>query len=138
MKSFEYAAPKSLKEAVTLLSDTWGRTEILAGGTDLVTSLKQRITEPARVVSLKNLKELRGIEAKRGGLEIGATTTLAGLIEHRDVRKHFPSIVTAIEGIGSPQMLNAGTVGGDPAVMRDNLQRLFERRLRKPVRAHVE
>ena len=113
MKSFEYAAPKSLKEAVTLLSDDWGRTEILAGGTDLVTSLKQRITQPNRVVSLKNLKEIRGIDGKRGGLEIGAMTTLADLIDNRDVQKHFPSLVTAVEGIGSPQIVNVGTVGGD-------------------------
>ena len=113
MKSFEYAAPKSLKEAVALLSDTWGRTEILAGGTDLVTSLKQRVTRPARVVSLRNIKELKGIKAGRGGLAIGATTTLAELVDNKDARKNFPSLVAAVEGIGSPQILSVGTVGGD-------------------------
>ena len=51
MKSFEYAAPKTVKEATALLSDKWGETEILAGGTDLITSLKQEITAPKRVVS---------------------------------------------------------------------------------------
>jgi xanthine dehydrogenase YagS FAD-binding subunit len=113
MKSFEYAAPKNLKEAVALLSDTWGRTEILAGGTDLVTSLKQRVTQPTRVISLRNIKELKGIKAKRGGLAIGATTTLAELVENKEARKNFPSLVTAAEGIGSPQILSTGTVGGD-------------------------
>lgn len=113
MNSFEYAAPKTLKEAVSLLSDTWGRTEILAGGTDLVTSLKQQVTKPNRVVSLRNIKELSGINDKRGGVAIGATTTLAELIENKDIKKEFPSLVTAVEGIGSPQILSAGTVGGD-------------------------
>jgi xanthine dehydrogenase YagS FAD-binding subunit len=113
MKSFEYAAPKNLKDAVAQLSDTWGRAEILAGGTDLVTSLKQRITQPERVVSLKNLKELKGIKSKRGGLAIGSMTTLGDLAENKDVRKNFPSLITAVEGIGSPQILAAGTVGGD-------------------------
>jgi len=113
MKSFEYAAPKSLKEAVALLSDTWGKTEVLAGGTDLVTSLKQRITRPGRVVSLRNIKELRGIKSRRGGVAIGATVTLAELIDDKDIRKNFPSLVAAVEGIGSPQILSAGTVGGD-------------------------
>jgi xanthine dehydrogenase YagS FAD-binding subunit len=113
MKSFEYAAPKTLKEAVALLSDTWGKTEILAGGTDLVTSLKQRVTQPSRVVSLRNIKELGDIKSKRGGVAIGATTTLAELIDDKDIRKNFPSLVTAAEGIGSPQILSAGTVGGD-------------------------
>jgi len=113
MNSFEYAAPKTLKEAVSLLSDTWGRTEILAGGTDLVTSLKQQVTKPNRVVSLRNIKELSGINDKRGGVAVGATTTLAELIENKDIKKEFPSLVTAVEGIGSPQILSVGTVGGD-------------------------
>jgi len=113
MKSFEYAAPKTLKDALALLNDTWGGTEVLAGGTDLVTSLKQRITQPTRVVSLKNIKELKGIKSKRGGVAIGATATLAELVENKDVQKNFPSLITAAEGIGSPQILAVGTVGGD-------------------------
>jgi len=113
MKSFEYAAPKTLKEAVALLSDSWGRSEVLAGGTDLVTSLKQRISQPNRVVSLRNIKELKGIKPKRGGLAIGATTTLADFIDDAEIRKNFPALVTAAQNIGSPQILHAGTVGGD-------------------------
>src|SRR5262245_37453484 len=113
MKSFAYAAPKNLKEATALLSDTWGKTEILAGGTDLITSLKQHLTEPERVVSLKNIKELNGIDKKRGGLTIGAMTTLGELIENSDVKKQFPSLVTAATGVGSPQLWSVGTVGGD-------------------------
>jgi xanthine dehydrogenase YagS FAD-binding subunit len=96
-----------------LLSEAWGKTEILAGGTDLVTALKQGITHPDRVVSLRNIKELRGVRAKGGALLIGATTTLAELAEHADVKRQFPSITEAIRGVGSPQLLNIGTVGGD-------------------------
>jgi xanthine dehydrogenase YagS FAD-binding subunit len=113
MKSFEYAAPKTLKEATSLLADTWGKTELLAGGTDLVTALKQGVTQPERVISLKHLKELKGVHAKREEIVIGATTTLIEFIEHRDVQKHFPSLVAAAEGVGSAQMLSVGTVGGD-------------------------
>jgi CO/xanthine dehydrogenase FAD-binding subunit len=105
MKSFEYAAPKTLKEATALLADAWGKTEILAGGTDLVTSLKQRITQPERLVSLKNIKDLKGIEKERRGLRIGATTTLNELIGNEEVQKNFPAIVTAVSGVGSPQIL---------------------------------
>ena len=88
MKSFEYSAPKSVKEATALLNETWGETEILAGGTDLVTSLKQNITTPKRVVSLKNIPELRGIKAE-GGLfgfprgRIGPVAVVAILREDR-------------------------------------------------------
>jgi xanthine dehydrogenase YagS FAD-binding subunit len=113
MKSFEYAAPSTLKEATALLGDTWGRTEIMAGGTDLVTSLKQRITQPERVVSLRKIKELKGVDTKGSEIRVGAMTTLGEFAENKDVRKHFPSLVTAVEGIGSAQLLSVGTVGGD-------------------------
>ena len=113
MKSFEYAAPKTLKEATALLSDKWGDTEILAGGTDLITSLKQNITAPKRVVSLKNIPALRGIKVEKNTVTIGAMTSLAELAANADVQKHFPALVTAIKNIGGAQMLNMGTVGGD-------------------------
>ncbi len=113
MKSFEYATPASLEEAASLLADTWGQTEILAGGTDLVTSLKQNITAPKRVVSLKNITALKGIKAESKSIRIGAMTTLADFTGHAEIKKHFPALVTAVKNIGSPQILNVGTVGGD-------------------------
>jgi len=113
MKSFEYAAPRTLKEAAALLSDEWGETEILAGGTDLVTSLKQHITGPKRVVSLRNISEIKGIEIEKKGVRIGAMTTLAELAGDRNVKEHFPSLVAAAIGVGSPQIMSVGTVGGD-------------------------
>ena len=113
MTPFEYSAPSTLKEAGALLSDKWGETEILAGGTDLLTSLKQGITSPKRVVSLKNIQELKGISEEKGTLRIGAMTTLGELVENAAVKKNFPSLITAAEGIGSPQLLSVGTVGGD-------------------------
>ena len=70
MNSFEYAAPKNLKEATALLGEKWGEVEILAGGTDLVSSLKQHIVQPKRVVSLKNISDLRGIKAGKGVIRI--------------------------------------------------------------------
>ena len=112
MKSFEYAAPKSLKEATALLSDSWGKTEILAGGTDLVTSLKQRLTRPDRVVSLRNVAELRGIEGAGGGVHIGAMTTLGEVAGHTALKQHS-ALVAAAQGVVSPQLLSVGTVGGD-------------------------
>ena len=113
MKSFEYVAPKTLKDAVALLDQSWGKTEILAGGTDLVTLLKQNIATPDRVVSLKNIAELKGIKSDRAGVRIGATTTLREMVEHSAIKEQFPALVTAANGIGSAQMLSAGTVGGD-------------------------
>lgn len=113
MKAFEYANPDSIEKAVGLLSKIWGDTEVLAGGTDLLTCMKQDVTRPSRVVSLNNIKGLGGISVKGGALEIGATTTMAELLANKDVQKNFPALVTVTENIGSQQMLNMGTVGGD-------------------------
>src|SRR5204863_9427381 len=112
MKSFEYAATKTMKESAELLGDKWGETEILAGGTALVTSRKQNITEPKRVVSLRNIAELKGVEIEQKGLRIGAMTTLAELAGNKNVKEHFPALVAAANGIGSPQLMSVGTVGG--------------------------
>jgi len=113
MKPFEYAAPRNLKDATELLAAKWGETEILAGGTDLVTCLKQGLTAPNRVVSLKNVAELKGIKSEGGELRIGATTTLAELIANKTVVENFPALVSAAKGIGAAQILAVGTVGGD-------------------------
>ena len=121
MKSFAYAAPQSIEEATALLSDKWGLTEILAGGTDLVTCLKQRITQPERVVSLRNVAQLKGIGLTRvenlgianTTLRFGAMTTLAELANSQDAQSHFPSLTAAVRGIGAEQILSIGTVGGD-------------------------
>src|SRR5437868_5480813 len=100
MNSFEYASPTDLETAIGMLDSKFGETEILAGGTDLVTSLKQGITSPKRLVNLKGISKLKGINAKSDAIEIGATTPLVDVLEHDRVRKEFPSIVQAIEGIG--------------------------------------
>jgi len=113
MKSFEYAAPKTAKEAADMLADTWGKTEILAGGTDLVTSLKQGITAPDRVVSLKNVADLRGVKASSSGARIGAMATLGEVAENKAIQQYFPALATAAKSVGSPQLLAMGTVGGD-------------------------
>ncbi|MBI4559058.1 MAG: FAD binding domain-containing protein [Candidatus Hydrogenedentes bacterium] len=113
MNSFEYANPNTVEEAVALLASEWDETEVLAGGTDLVTSMKQWVAAPKRVVSLKNIKDLQGIEADEKQVRIGAMATLAELIENEHIQKHYPALITAARGVGSSQIINQGTVGGD-------------------------
>ena len=76
MRDFAYATPSTIEEAVALLSEKWGEAEIMAGGTDLVTCLKQGLTSPARVVSLKGIAGLSGISTEGDSIKIGATTKL--------------------------------------------------------------
>ncbi len=114
MQAFEYASPISEKEAVKLLANEWGQTDVLAGGTDLISLMKDYISTPSRVVSLKHIKELRGIEYKPAtGLRLGAMVTLQELIDSPQVRQHYPALVEAAEGVSSQQIRAMGTVGGD-------------------------
>jgi xanthine dehydrogenase YagS FAD-binding subunit len=113
MQAFDYSNPKTLAEATKLLSNKWGEADILAGGTDEISLMKDYIHTPSRVVNIKNIKELGGISKASGGLRIGAIVTLDELVNSGDVRKMFPSLHQAALGVSSPQIRNMGTVGGD-------------------------
>jgi xanthine dehydrogenase YagS FAD-binding subunit len=114
MEAFEYASPTSKEEAVRLLATEWGQTEILAGGTDLLSLMKDYVAKPHRLVSLQSVKGLGGIEYKpSSGLRLGAMATLGELIDDAAVRRHYPALVEAAEGVASEQIRSMGTVGGD-------------------------
>ena len=112
MRAFEYANPSTVAEAVELLAGVDALP--LGGGTDLLSLMKDDLVTPARLVNLKSIPELHGIEvAGDGGLRIGATTTLDTLVAHETVASTYPSLVQAADGIRSPQLHSMGTVGGE-------------------------
>src|SRR6195256_2733824 len=113
MQAFEYANPTTLQEALGLLGKSWGETDVLAGGTDLISLMKEYLATPKRVVNIKGVKELGGIQNSKTGLRIGATVTIDELLENAEVRKNFPALTAAARGVASPQIRNMGTVGGD-------------------------
>lgn len=113
MQAFEYANPKTVKEAVALLAANWGEVDVLAGGTDLLSLMKDGVHTPKRIVNIKGIKELAGIQKTAGGLRIGALVTLDQLLASPLVRAEYPSLMAAAHGVASPQIRNMGTVGGD-------------------------
>ncbi|HZU34383.1 MAG TPA: xanthine dehydrogenase family protein subunit M [Gemmataceae bacterium] len=115
MKNFTYYRPTTVKQAVGLLDDKWGRTELLAGGTDLLDLQKQYVAQPEKVVSLGGLERsgIRMAGGNEGGLAIGAATTLAEIAEAEAVRKAFPALAEAAGRIGGAQIRNMGTLGGN-------------------------
>jgi xanthine dehydrogenase YagS FAD-binding subunit len=114
MRAFEYASPTTKEQAAALLGTAWGEREVLAGGTDLLSLMKDFVVEPKRLVSLKEVKELQGIKfSSSSGLRIGALVTLQELLDHAAVRKEYPSLQQAADGVTSPQIRAVGTVGGD-------------------------
>ncbi|MBM3765294.1 MAG: xanthine dehydrogenase family protein subunit M [Acidobacteria bacterium] len=113
MQAFEYGNPTTLKDAFGLLGGNWSDAEILAGGTDILSLMKDYITSPKRVVNIKGIKELGGIARKGGNVRIGATVTLDDLASNAVIRASFPSLTQAALGVASPQIRNMGTVAGD-------------------------
>jgi xanthine dehydrogenase YagS FAD-binding subunit len=113
MNSFEYANPATIQEAVGLLGAKWGQADVLAGGTDQVSLMKDYLHTPKRVVNIKNIKELEGISKTADGLRIGALVTMDELAKNADVRGEYKSLADAAAGIPSPQIRHMGTVGGD-------------------------
>jgi xanthine dehydrogenase YagS FAD-binding subunit len=113
MQPFEYASPETKEQAVSLLGAAWGSVEILAGGTDLLSLMKDDVVHPRRLVNIKEVKDLRGVTTNPGGLEIGALTTLGELADNVNVAKDYPALAEAIHEAASPQIRNRATLGGN-------------------------
>jgi len=113
MRQFEYASPTTLHDALALLGSQWGEADVLAGGTDQISLMKDFLHTPKRVVNIKGIKELGGIRTSGQGLRIGATVTFDELASNQAVHSEYPSLVNAVMGVSSPQIRNMGTVGGD-------------------------
>ena len=103
----------TLDPRVTLLDKRWEDAKLLAGGTDLLSLLKDNVQTPQRIVNLKGVKELEGVSKTAAGLRIGALVTLDELASNADVKAAYPALVTAALGVASPQIRNLGAVGGD-------------------------
>jgi xanthine dehydrogenase YagS FAD-binding subunit len=112
MQNFAYASPSSLNEAIGLLDAKWGQTAILAGGTDLLSLMKDGGDDSSRVVNIKGIGELHHIQDENGGVLIAALVSFDQLLGS-NVPSHFPAIGEAARGVSSPQIRNMGTVGGD-------------------------
>ncbi|MCI0641107.1 MAG: FAD binding domain-containing protein [Gemmataceae bacterium] len=113
MKNFTYFRPTTPEQAVALLENRWGNTELLAGGTDLHDLQKEYVAQPARVVSLSGVNALAGIRVEEKSVRIGAGAKLADIANHAELKRLFPSLTDAADQIGGPQIRNMGTLGGN-------------------------
>ncbi len=115
MHSFDLFAPASVEEAAQLLDrhgkDAW----IVAGGKDSFDWFKDRHKRPQAVVDISGLAELRGIRDRGDHVSIGAATTLTEIEESKALQDKFPLLTAAAAKVASPQIRNAGTIGGNVA-----------------------
>jgi carbon-monoxide dehydrogenase medium subunit len=114
MAEFTYKRPRSLREALGLLNKNKAQARVFAGGTDLVLQMKERLLMPLVVVDVKNLPDCNRLEwSKGGGLRLGAAVPLSKLLSSEVLPKEFGLLRQACSVIGSAQVKNRATVGGN-------------------------
>jgi CO/xanthine dehydrogenase FAD-binding subunit len=111
VRRFDYAAPTALKEACQLLAST-PDSRVLAGGTDLLIQMKERGRRVPLLVSLRWVDELSSLKTN-GQLEIGSMVTCGEIAWSADVKKAYPGLVDGADLVGSVQIRNKGTIGGN-------------------------
>ena len=113
MPAFELFQPATVEDTLRLLGRYREEAWVMAGGLDTFDWLKDRIKRPKVVVDLSQVKELSGIRAVEGGLEIGTMTTLTEVLRHPIVREKYSILSQGAEAAASPQIRNQGTIGGN-------------------------
>ncbi len=109
-----YFAPKNEKEALELLRDLGPDARMLAGGTDLFPAMREKGVQAKSLIDIKGLADFQGVQTINGsGLSIGAATPLHEIEMNRAVRERFSVLREAVEAIGSFQVRNRGTIGGN-------------------------
>jgi len=113
MHRFEYFAPTSLDEALSLLKARGDGVKLLAGGTDLLVQMKEAGRHPSAVVSLHALPELRSIDANGGGLRLGAGVDMWTIATNGEILRRYTALAEGAGVLGSIQTRNMATVGGN-------------------------
>ncbi len=110
---FDYKSPSSIEEAIQLLWQADGKAKLIAGGTDLVIGLRNGDQNPWLVIDVTGIEELRRIEETDGTISIGAAVTHSEIASSPLIDKWAKVLADAVSEIGSPQIRNLGTIGGN-------------------------
>jgi 4-hydroxybenzoyl-CoA reductase subunit beta len=124
LPQFKLLRPRTVEEAVSLLAKCTDRVatgdspahniRIVAGGTDLIPSMRQKLFEPQYVLDIRHIAELKGIREQQGsGVEIGALTSLTNIERSDLLRRRYPVLTEAAATVASPLLRNMGTLGGN-------------------------
>jgi carbon-monoxide dehydrogenase medium subunit len=113
VNKFDYLTPTSISEAISLHESYGDQAKYIAGGTDVMVKIKEGKISPQYVISLRHLQGLDHIIYEKGELTIGAMVTHRMLELSPTIRKEFPILIDAVENIGSVQIRNVATIGGN-------------------------
>lgn len=111
---FKFIAPESTLDAVKLMDQYKDRAKILAGGTDLIPSMKNKLFEPEVLISLNNIPDLKKIHFDpKAGLTLGGLVSLTEVGHHDVIKENYPVLAEAAKKIATPLLQNKGTIGGN-------------------------
>jgi 4-hydroxybenzoyl-CoA reductase subunit beta len=114
LSEFKLLRPRTLDEALSHLAKHGGNTRLLAGGTDIIPSMRQKLFEPQYLLDIRHIAELKGIRTQPNrDVEIGALTTLSAIEKSSLLRSQYPVLTEAAATIASPVLRNMGTIGGN-------------------------
>ncbi len=115
MPKFEYVRPNTLEEAILLLNDPNFSNRLIAGGTDILVYLYHEEPNFNRVIDISQLQDLKNIQKKDSQVTIGAGVTYTEAIKSDILNREVPFLVMACKSVGSPQIRNVATIGGNVA-----------------------
>ena len=117
LPQFKLLRPRTLEDALALLAkhaaESPAATRVLAGGTDLIPSMRQKLFEPEYVLDIRHLAGLRDIRQTEHGVEIGALVSLTAIEQSALLRRRYPVLTEAAATVASPLLRNMGTIGGN-------------------------
>ncbi len=113
MREFDYYESGSLQDILKFLAEHKGEAQIIAGGTDIMIELNERKIAPGVMVNILKLKDLDYIKHENGRIHIGALTSHASIAADPFIKEHAKVLHTACDLVGSPQIRNLGTIGGN-------------------------
>ena len=114
LPNFQYLAPETEDQLLTMLAEHRGKARILAGGTDLLPLMKGRKVQPAFLVNIEGLEFLQGITYEKGkGLVIGSATKIEAIENSSLIQKNYHALHQGSAAIGSTQVRAMGTIGGN-------------------------
>lgn len=114
LPKFDYFEPKTVSEACSLLSEFGEETRVLAGGTDLLVQMKEKAIKVRYLINLKYIPELKKIKRDEDSkVQVGSVVTLTSIIRSPIIRKEFEILAEAARSIGTIQIQNLATIGGN-------------------------
>jgi carbon-monoxide dehydrogenase medium subunit/xanthine dehydrogenase FAD-binding subunit len=113
MQNYQFYGPKTVGEALNILSEKGDGCKIIAGGTDLIPGLRNEEILPDSVLNIMEINELKGISEEDDIIRIGPTSTFTKIIQSQVIKRCLPLLVEAASSVGGPTIRNRGTIGGN-------------------------